>query len=242
VVRAYQHACAAVIDRFDGHIAQYLGDGMLVYLGYPAAHEDDALRAVRAGLGMIEAIGRLNARLDPATRGKVDDLVQHFHQPRAALLCHIMPWGLSREPTGSLDQGESHGPVRHLYLYVPSDLYVRVEKTATAAGVNIAPRLRHMVRQVAVEDFPESWREAQSEERSHDSRTYGGRFMLRLDEPSSDTLQSLIERFAVSKAQLIRQLLAQAKPEDFPKSWHMKAAEHRAHQSRQDDGHRGHIE
>jgi class 3 adenylate cyclase/predicted ATPase len=63
VVRAYQSTCAAVIQRYDGHIAQYLGDGLLVYFGYPRAHEDDAQRAVRAGLGMVEAIGQLNTRL-----------------------------------------------------------------------------------------------------------------------------------------------------------------------------------
>jgi class 3 adenylate cyclase/tetratricopeptide (TPR) repeat protein len=63
VVRAYQSTCAAVIQRYDGHIAQYLGDGLLVYFGYPRAHEDDAQRAVRAGLGMVEALGQLNARL-----------------------------------------------------------------------------------------------------------------------------------------------------------------------------------
>src|SRR5712691_3176901 len=60
VVRAYQDTCARVIARFDGHIAQYLGDGLLVYFGYPLAHEDDAQRAVRAGLGMVEALGQLN--------------------------------------------------------------------------------------------------------------------------------------------------------------------------------------
>src|SRR5215471_5970962 len=49
VVRAYQETCARVIERFDGHIAQYLGDGLLVYFGYPQAHEDDAQRAVRTG-------------------------------------------------------------------------------------------------------------------------------------------------------------------------------------------------
>ena len=59
VVRAYQDTCAKVIARFEGHIAQYLGDGLLVYFGYPQAHEDDAQRAVRAGLGMIEALGQL---------------------------------------------------------------------------------------------------------------------------------------------------------------------------------------
>jgi class 3 adenylate cyclase/predicted ATPase len=64
VVRAYQAICAKVIARFEGHIAQYLGDGLLVYFGYPLAHEDDAQRAVRAGLGMIEALGQLNSRLE----------------------------------------------------------------------------------------------------------------------------------------------------------------------------------
>src|SRR5262245_42219666 len=63
VVRAYQETCAKVIARFEGHIAQYLGDGLLVYFGYPLAHEDDAPRAVRAGLGIVEALGQLNTRL-----------------------------------------------------------------------------------------------------------------------------------------------------------------------------------
>jgi class 3 adenylate cyclase len=55
-----QEACAEVIDRFEGHIAQYLGDGLLVYFGYPVAHEDDPLRAVRAGLGIVSALDPLN--------------------------------------------------------------------------------------------------------------------------------------------------------------------------------------
>ena len=53
-----------MIARFEGHIAQYLGDGLLVYFGYPLAHADDAQRAVRAGLGMIEALGQLKSRLE----------------------------------------------------------------------------------------------------------------------------------------------------------------------------------
>ena len=66
VVRAYQHACTEVIQRYDGHIAQLLGDGLLVYFGYPHAHEDDAQRAVRAGLGILAAMGDLNTRLQQA--------------------------------------------------------------------------------------------------------------------------------------------------------------------------------
>jgi len=65
VVRAYQRACADVIEPFGGHIAQYLGDGLLAYFGYPQAHEDDGPRAVRAALGMLTAMQDLNQRLEP---------------------------------------------------------------------------------------------------------------------------------------------------------------------------------
>lgn len=61
VVRAYQAACAEPIERFEGHIAQYLGDGLLVYFGYPEAHEDDARRSLLAALAMLQAMARLNA-------------------------------------------------------------------------------------------------------------------------------------------------------------------------------------
>jgi class 3 adenylate cyclase/predicted ATPase len=63
MVRAYQRVCSEVITRFDGHIAQLLGDGLLVYFGYPQAHEDDPQRAVRTGLGILVAMGDLNTRL-----------------------------------------------------------------------------------------------------------------------------------------------------------------------------------
>lgn len=63
VVHAYQESCTKVIARYGGQIGQYLGDGVLVYFGYPRAHEDDAQRAVRAGLGIIEAVKQLNAGL-----------------------------------------------------------------------------------------------------------------------------------------------------------------------------------
>jgi class 3 adenylate cyclase len=62
VVRAYQETCTKVIRRYDGHIAQHLGDGLLLYFGYPAAHEDDAQRAMRAGLEIVTALQHLSAR------------------------------------------------------------------------------------------------------------------------------------------------------------------------------------
>ena len=66
IVRAYQQVCSEVITRYEGYTAQLLGDGLLVYFGYPQAHEDDAHRAIRAGLGMLAAMGDLNQGLQQA--------------------------------------------------------------------------------------------------------------------------------------------------------------------------------
>ena len=63
VVGLYQQSCEAIIERFEGRIAQYLGDGLLVYFGHPVAHEDDARRALHAGLGILAGLEQLNQRL-----------------------------------------------------------------------------------------------------------------------------------------------------------------------------------
>jgi class 3 adenylate cyclase/tetratricopeptide (TPR) repeat protein len=64
VIRAYRATCARVITNYDGSIARFVGDGVLAYFGYPRAHEDDAERAVRAGLDMIAAIKPLETRAE----------------------------------------------------------------------------------------------------------------------------------------------------------------------------------
>jgi class 3 adenylate cyclase len=62
VLPAYRTLCAEVVHRFGGHIAQDQGDGLVVYFGYPQAHEDDACRAVYTGLGIVEAMRQFQAR------------------------------------------------------------------------------------------------------------------------------------------------------------------------------------
>jgi class 3 adenylate cyclase/predicted ATPase len=59
VIRGFQDACVVAIDRFDGFVAKFMGDGVLAYFGYPRAHEDDAERAVRAGLTVVDVVSRL---------------------------------------------------------------------------------------------------------------------------------------------------------------------------------------
>jgi class 3 adenylate cyclase len=69
VISAYQKCVAETVQRFGGFVAKYMGDGVLVYFGYPQAHEDDAERAVRAGLALIQAVGgSLRPSCSPATR------------------------------------------------------------------------------------------------------------------------------------------------------------------------------
>jgi class 3 adenylate cyclase len=59
IISAYQKCVAETVQRFGGFVAKYMGDGVLVYFGYPQAHEDDAERAVRAGLELVAAVGQL---------------------------------------------------------------------------------------------------------------------------------------------------------------------------------------
>ena len=64
LIADYHRVVSNTVGRFDGFVAKYMGDGVLIYFGYPQAHEDDAERAVRAGLAVIQAVGRLPARED----------------------------------------------------------------------------------------------------------------------------------------------------------------------------------
>jgi class 3 adenylate cyclase/tetratricopeptide (TPR) repeat protein len=68
VISAYQKCVAETVGRFGGFVAKYMGDGVLVYFGYPQAHEDDAERAVRAGLDLVAAVGGLKTHAALQTR------------------------------------------------------------------------------------------------------------------------------------------------------------------------------
>src|ERR1700720_4123901 len=68
LIGGYHRAVAETVGRFDGFVAKYMGDGVLVYFGYPQAHEDDAERAVRAGLELVAAIGALKTHAPLQTR------------------------------------------------------------------------------------------------------------------------------------------------------------------------------
>jgi class 3 adenylate cyclase/tetratricopeptide (TPR) repeat protein len=120
VVRAYQEAAAEVIRHYEGHIAQYLGDGLLVYFGYPTAHEDDARRAVHTGLGIVEAIAPLNTRL----------AAQYGVQLAVRLGVHTGP-----VVVGVMGGGERH---EHLALGETPNIAARLQNLAPANAVVIS--------------------------------------------------------------------------------------------------------
>src|SRR5437867_219380 len=71
VIGVYHRCVAETVARFDGFVAKYLGDGVLVYFGYPQAHEDDGERAVRSGLEIVAAVGRLEPREGLALQARI---------------------------------------------------------------------------------------------------------------------------------------------------------------------------
>jgi class 3 adenylate cyclase/tetratricopeptide (TPR) repeat protein len=128
VVRAYQETTAEVIHRYEGHIAQYLGDGLLIYFGFPVAHEDDAQRAIYTGWGIPEAMATLNTRL------------QADYGIQLALRIGIH--------TGPVVVGEMGGGGRHenLALGETPNIAARLEGLAKSNSTVISPATAQLVR------------------------------------------------------------------------------------------------
>ena len=73
VIGAYHRCCTDLVERNGGFVAKYMGDGVLAYFGYPGAHEDDAERAVRAGLAVVEAASKLVTAAGPPLHVRIGD-------------------------------------------------------------------------------------------------------------------------------------------------------------------------
>jgi class 3 adenylate cyclase len=126
VILDYQRTAAQVITRYEGHVAQYLGDGLLVYFGYPLAHEDDAARAVHTALGIIAALHDWNG--------------QRIHSDLPPLAVRI---GID---TGLVVVGEIGGSKRHepLALGDTPNLAARLQGLAAPDAVVISEHTRRL--------------------------------------------------------------------------------------------------
>jgi predicted transcriptional regulator len=174
---------------------------------------------------------RMDAALDQKTRAKLEELATASHRSRAAVLRQVMQWGLGQAGPIAMRVPRR---ITSFFFMVDAELHRQVREAAKAAGIDVAPWLRYMMRQITKADFPKSWqagktgRQHPRSQRSHDSRHYGKRFMLRLDDQTWARLEELATYFGEPNAEVIRQLIIQAKVEDFPQSWQLAVEERRS--------------
>jgi hypothetical protein len=174
---------------------------------------------------------RRQARLDAETHAKLEELAHTFHRKRAQILRYVMQWALAHTQGWTVDPSIPDRP--HLvHMLVDPELLQQVQAAAAAHGAGVAAWLRQAIRQVVLEDFPPSWRAEETAVRSHDSGYYARRFQLRLDLDSHMKLETLMQTFHRSAAEVVRLLIMQATPEDFPQRWHLAVQERRSETSR----------
>jgi predicted transcriptional regulator len=147
--------------------------------------------------------------LDVETQAKLEKLAASFHRKRTQILRHVMQWGLAHTQGWTVDPSIPDRP--HLvHMLVEPDMLHQVQEAAESYSVTVAAWLRQAMRQVTPKDFPASWRMGEGGSRSHDSGYYHRPFQLRLDQATQNKLETLMQTFHRSAAEVIRQLIAQA--------------------------------
>jgi predicted transcriptional regulator len=169
---------------------------------------------------------RYEARLDAETHAKVEGLAHTLHRTCAAVLRHVLQWGLTDTHGWTIERTEP-ATVRTLHVLLDPALLQQVQAAARAQGTSIAAWLREAVRRVTPAAMPDRGRLEEAEVRSHDSPTYPQRFLLRLDEATARKLQALVAAWGKPRAAILRQLVAQATPEDVPHRWQRAGRERR---------------
>jgi predicted DNA-binding protein len=167
---------------------------------------------------------RYQARLDPETLAKLEALASACHRKRSAILRFVMQWGLRHSEGWTVDRPPV-AAVPPVPVLLEPTLLQPVQVAAAADGVSVAAWLREAMRRVTADDFPASWRTGERAGRSHESGYYHRKFGLRLDNVTSQKLETLTETFERPAAEVIRQLIIQARVEDFPQSRRPAVAE-----------------
>ena len=133
VIRAYQDCCAGVIARFDGHVARFMGDGVLAYFGYPVAHEDDAERAVRAALDLVAAVGKLSSRQGVFLQLRVGIATGMYYTPQGGDIMFVEASVRRHEITRAPEDGEREGRGGPISLILTGQLGDVMKESARAA-------------------------------------------------------------------------------------------------------------
>jgi hypothetical protein len=167
---------------------------------------------------------RYQARLDAETHAKLEEFARTFPRKRSDILRSVMPWGLTQTGGWTVNMAVP-STVRTVGMLLEPELLQQVQDAAAIHGVSMAAWLREAMRRVTPEDFQESWRARETTPRSHASGYYNRKFGMRLNEVTWQTLEGFTTTFQRPAAEIIRQLIAQARPEDFPPSGQLAVQE-----------------
>jgi hypothetical protein len=178
---------------------------------------------------------RFQARLDADTSAQLIALAKTLHRRRGPILRYVLQWGLTHSKDWIIGQ-TIPASVHLVHVLVEPALMAQVQEAAARHGTSVAAWVRCALRQVTQQDFPASWPTEEMAPRSHESGYFRRKFGLRLDESTSQTLEALTKTFHRSAAEVVRQLIVQAKPEDFPRSWQLAAEEPRQRETPSGEG------
>jgi class 3 adenylate cyclase/energy-coupling factor transporter ATP-binding protein EcfA2 len=151
VIRTYQDACAGVITRYDGYVARFMGDGVLAYFGWPRAHEDDAARAINAGLGLVAAVAALvrpNGEAEPIA-------VRIGIATGVVVIGDIVGEGGAQEAAAT---GETLNLAAHLEAFATANTVVISEETHVLASGLFDYETLGPQELKGIEGTPEVWR------------------------------------------------------------------------------------
>jgi hypothetical protein len=156
--------------------------------------------------------GRHQARLDPETSAKLEDLASTCHRKRSAILRFVMQWGLHHSEGWTVDQSPVVA-VPPVPVLLEPELLQQVQDAAAAHGVSTAAWLCEALLRITVDDFPASWRTGEMAGRSHEPAYFHRKFGMRLDAVTSRKLEAFMERY----------LAGEVEPDaidDFVEEWH----------------------
>jgi class 3 adenylate cyclase len=140
VLSAYRDACARVVARHEGYIGKFLGDGLLIYFGYPAAHEDDSRRAVRAALEIVAEVGRLGDHLR-AEKGLAVTLQARVGVHTGLVIAGDLGSGDTREADSALGEPVNVAS-RIVDVAEPDSVVVSAAMKRLIEGYVVCPRAR----------------------------------------------------------------------------------------------------
>jgi predicted DNA-binding protein len=158
-------------------------------------------------------------KLNAEAHAKLETLCTAASRLPIHVLRQVISWGLQQDRQWRVDRRQVRNPAQKIGLRLEPEVRTRVHAAARAAGGEASTWTCHLLQHVTLTDLPTHWQTGEPDPHAHDSRFYDQRYMLRLNAPTRQKLDALAEHCGKSIAEIVRHLVTQATPEDFPQDW-----------------------